>query len=102
MIRLGRGYILFIEPKGEILEKEVRDHVTRKFRKLLLKARDGIRYKGWHDCACGAKSVHYDLILPDGTVTNSLAMHYLRHHRSEVPASELIKIFRICSKFGIK
>ena len=34
-------------------------------------------------------------ILPDGTPTNSLAVHYLAHHRSKISLEELEKISRL-------
>jgi hypothetical protein len=54
--------------------------------------RQGLGWKGWHDCVCGAASSNCNYLLPDGQVTNYLCVHYLAYHRSEVPASELQKV----------
>lgn len=49
-------------------------------------------YKGIHVCSCGQCSDNRDHFLPSGRITNSLAVHYMRHHREEVPESELQKL----------
>ena len=49
-------------------------------------------YMGVHQCICGAKSHSRDYLLPNGYVTNSLAVHYLEFHRDEVSDVELAKI----------
>ncbi|OGD32469.1 hypothetical protein A3C91_02430 [Candidatus Azambacteria bacterium RIFCSPHIGHO2_02_FULL_52_12] len=46
-------------------------------------------------CACGMLVVKSNCILPDGTPTNSLAVHYLAHHRSKISLEELEKISRL-------
>lgn len=50
---------------------------------------------GVHTCtgaSCSVQSKSYDVLLPCHLVTNTLALHYLMHHRSEVPVSDLQKI----------
>ena len=48
--------------------------------------------KGVHQCICGEKSGSKDYEILPGVYTNSLAPHYLRFHRSQVPEKELMKI----------
>lgn len=48
-------------------------------------------YRGWHTCACGACSDNREWWV-DGRLTNSLMVHYVREHRSEVPPEELAKL----------
>lgn len=51
-------------------------------------------YKGHHRCTgrgCQARSGNADLLI-EGLVTNSLAVHYLAHHRGDVPCGELAKV----------
>jgi len=103
MINLGKKHLLFIEPKGKVWETPVNDNLTRMMNWLLRKkATHGPYFKGWHTCACGVKSANYDLYLPDGTMTNSLAVHYLKHHRSEVPKRELVKLILLVSLIILK
>ena len=50
---------------------------------------------GVHSCTgfgCEKKSCSFDLLLPCGLATNTLAVHYLMYHRSEVPVTDLQKI----------
>jgi hypothetical protein len=43
----------------------------------------------YHSCSCGAISDPVNHVLPDGTLTNSLCVHYVAYHRHEVSAFEL-------------
>jgi hypothetical protein len=52
----------------------------------------GSGWKGFHVCVCDAMSSSRDCQLECGTVTNSLCVHYLAMHRSEVPDEELAKV----------
>lgn len=45
--------------------------------------------RGPHICICGAQSANVDVKLVTGEITNTLAVHYLAHHRSEVPSAVL-------------
>lgn len=47
---------------------------------------------GLHTCICGAMSEARDYQISGGFVTNSLCVHYLAHHREEVPQAELEKV----------
>ena len=85
--------LLYINPAQPASSEAVLDHVTRKMTAAFNKA-DASRgsYRGYHECVCGALSTARDYHLPNGMVTNSLCMHYLAHHRSEVPSDELARI----------
>lgn len=53
-------------------------------------------WRGSHECACGTRSDNKDYYVR-GLKTNSLLVHYVEHHRDEVPEAELRKlgIFRV-------
>jgi len=87
--------LLYIRPTQPASKKPVEDELTAKMRALLAVAQKGTCWRGWHTCVCGEHSTTYDLVLPDGTITNSLAVHYLAYHRDEVPESEIDKLNRI-------
>lgn len=92
MVDLSNKCLLMIEPKSNKREAVVEDDYTRKMRRLMKLAQNsGPRYKGFHQCACGECSDSSDYFI-GRFMTNSLAVHYLRDHRSEVPESELKKI----------
>jgi hypothetical protein len=92
MINTDDKHVLFIEPKGPSRFGCVDDVLTLGMEFLLKNAKQGPAYRGFHQCCCGEISGSCDLILPDGSTTNSLAAHYLRYHRDEVPRSELAKV----------
>jgi len=50
---------------------------------------------GVHECVCGERSHGCDYKISENCATNSLAVHYLRWHRDEVPKSELLKIDKL-------
>lgn len=89
--------MLFIEPQNKDLpEYPTYDELTTKVSRALNKsAQNGVYYKGVHFCKCGASSTNYDLILPNGQITNSLALHYMAYHRDEVPEYELKKVRKL-------
>jgi hypothetical protein len=93
------GYLLMIEPKRPASAEPVNDWVTAKVRKLLKQAKREHPTRGVHVCVCGECSDNCDWILPDGTVTNSLAAHYVERHREEVPESEIHKLVKL---MGVK
>lgn len=94
MINISDNMLLMIEPQSRIKEHAVNDAYTAKMEMLMKKAKHGPPYKGFHRCACGECSTNYDLKIGKYT-TNSLAAHYLRYHRSEVPASEIEKLRKL-------
>lgn len=87
--------LLFIEPSGPARPTPIIDEITRRMAAALrsvtetgILAEDGVFYpgvnsKGVHLCSCGAVSKSHDLRLVGGVITNSLAVHYLAHHRDE-------------------
>lgn len=94
MNNISKKYLLQIEPRSKKSKLPFNDALARKMESLLELATRGKLYKGWHTCACGERSTSYDLIVK-GYITNSLAAHYLRWHRSEVPRSEIEKLRNI-------
>lgn len=104
MINLDNQHLLMIEPTSTKVEKEFLDRYTRIAFRIycdLMVAKDdpAKRYRGFHICACGARSDNRHHIF-DGMETNSLIFHYLRYHRSEVPVSELDKLDAIAKKYN--
>lgn len=84
-----------IEPSARVPSAPVHDDVTRAVESLLASATFGRRYRGVHECACGATSDNREWFVVVGDrryLTNSLALHYVRDHRNEVPASEIAKL----------
>ena len=86
--------LFMIEPESRLKEPAVNDAYTAKMEMLMKKAKHGPPYKGFHVCACGERSTNYNLSIGKYT-TNSLAVHYLRYHRSEVPVSETEKLRKL-------
>jgi hypothetical protein len=102
--------LLYIEPKLAP-EAEIDDDLSRQMAAMLDTAMDD-RNKcgsynentrsftprqhslGIHICRCGAKSYSFDIDLGNGYYTNSLADHYLRFHRSEIPKHEMLKVHK--------
>ena len=52
----------------------------------------GSTYRGFHISEDGATSDTVDYRLPNGFITNSLCLHYVRYYRSEIPPSEMKKL----------
>jgi len=100
MILNGPGHLLYIEPKGSC-ETPIVDNLTRKLAAAFYKGQsNGCRYRGWHHSACGANSDNTDYVLDDARfTTNSLAIHYLSCHRSEIPPEELAKVASLPEEF---
>lgn len=91
MIILDDSAILMIEPKSKKSEMPVIDELTVKMKDVLRRAKKGRRFKGVHRCICGKMSGSQELFV-GGKLTNSLAVHYLKWHRDDVPESELEKV----------
>lgn len=91
----GRPGLLFIEPKNPASKEPLIDKATRSMTTALRTAKRGIGWMGFHECACGAVSRSCDLIVEGRFTTNSLAVHYLAHHRDEVPADELADVLSL-------
>lgn len=87
--------LLFIEPLDAASTIPMLDAITRKMCAAFRAATESnYAYGGIHICICGAYSSCTDHFLPDGTMTNSLCVHYVSHHRSSVPIDELDFIAR--------
>lgn len=87
-------YLFQIEPTKDKSEEPIIDDLTEKMEYLLQIADEGDHYRGFHICSCGEISGCCDLII-GGYITNSLATHYLKWHRLEVPESEIEKLRNI-------
>ena len=96
------GVVLYIEPMNEPRKSSISEY--RWLEKLMKNAKHGIYdktskqfienalFNGIHTCSCGAQSKDYDLLLPNGMVTNTLCMHYLEFHQAEIPKKEFKKL----------
>jgi hypothetical protein len=96
--------LLFIEPTQPASKEPVIDGLTRRMTAALNGSvggtndgwqgafRPGGGWRGVHTCVCGVNSSNRNFQLEDGTITNSLCIHYLAHHRDEIPKSELDKV----------
>lgn len=91
MIDLGAGFLMMIEPQGNC-EPAIDDKLTKSAEFLFSRAENATQYRGFHHCKCGALSDNVKWTLVNGIETNSLLAHYVRHHRSEIPESELEKL----------
>jgi hypothetical protein len=88
----GKG-LLFIEPGQQASPNPVIDHITRSMSAAFRQARASAWASGgYHRCCCGALSEDHEFHLPNGDLTNSLCVHYVAHHRSEVPQEQLERI----------
>jgi len=79
-----------IEPTGP-REAPVHDRYTTLAEKAWSERLEGPRYRGVHTCVCGERSDNVQWVVR-GRVTNSLLVHYVRDHRSQVPTEELEKL----------
>lgn len=84
--------VLYLRVSPEHSAEPVDDELTSGMATELAAAEKGPRFRGVHRAACGATSSNCDYLLPCGVWTNSLATHYLRWHRAEIPESELAKV----------
>ena len=85
--------LLFIEPIHPASSTPIVDHLTRRMAAAFRAARtDTWISAGLHECVCGAYSTSVDYYLPSGHRTNSLCVHYVAYHRSEIPARQLVII----------
>lgn len=102
-------YLLYIEPnKSQKNSQPVEDDLTKTMERALACSksgtasysdikdkgtfREGSGYKGFHSTDCGIHSDNQDHLLPNGMITNSLAVFYVRWYRSAIPTSELQKL----------
>jgi hypothetical protein len=101
MVELGPRHLLFIEPHEPACAVPVIDEFTRRMAGALRVATipPPKRHScGFHTCVCRMRSASYDLYVRSTSgqfTTNSLCVHYLAHHRSEVPPGELDKVLTL-------
>lgn len=84
--------LFYIEPDGPASAAPLVDHLTRKMTAALRRGQRFGLWGGVHECVCGAQSTSCDYVLPSDDVTNSLCVHYLAHHRAEVPSGMLARV----------
>jgi hypothetical protein len=91
--------LLFMEPTRHASSVPLIDRLTRKLCAAFRQATNPCAApgvyggcRGRHECICGALSSSHDHYLPNGDLTNSLCVHYLAHHRSEVPPDALLRV----------
>jgi hypothetical protein len=85
--------LLYIEPTNMATGDPVIDDLTLRMVRALRQATFH-RYHGhgFHRCLYGALSDARERVLPNGWITNTLCVHYLAYHRSEVPAGHLAAV----------
>lgn len=99
----SNNVLLFIEPKGiptdpieDALTKFVQNGLDHPISSGIITPGGtyikGISSMSVHTCICGKQSESRDYEIYPGVYTHSLAAHYLRDHRSEVPLSEIDKL----------
>jgi hypothetical protein len=95
--------LLFIEPKNLPTDDPVIDELTMRMAAALRKATEPSRYfqLGFHRCVCGALSEAQDKILANDWTTNTLCVHYLAYHRSEVPEADLEMVRALPPEFEL-
>jgi hypothetical protein len=101
MIRIRPRWLLFIEPRGPASTVPIIDEYTRRMAGALRVAAIPAREqhsRGIHMCVCRMRSANHHFYVRGTSgrlTTNSLCVHYLAHHRDEVPASELEKVLML-------
>jgi len=91
--------LLFIEPIHPASSTPIVDHITRRMAAAFRAARtDTWISAGLHKCVCGAYSTSVNYYLPSGHLTNSLCVHYVAYHRSEIPARQMTIIETLTSE----
>lgn len=108
------GYgLLYIEPSQKPTKRtaEEKQFVTKAEKLFALFVPSTRKCKGHHTCSCGVDSENYELTLPIGPnkkkpnicyVTNSLFLHYLRDHMTEISPDELETIEGLIRSFNIE
>lgn len=111
-------FLLFIEPTAEEkLNVPIEDKYTKLMEYALTKAklgaanysaigeepnfREGSGWRGFHRTDCGQCSGNKEYLLENGMVTNSLAVFYLKYYRDSIPTSEMDKVFKLATFYGI-
>lgn len=106
-------YLLYIEPKAsERSENPIEDEKTKILNKIFIAAKEGTArysdiscqgaflegsgYRGSHLTEYGETSTNKDYLLPNGMITNSLCVTYLKWYRNAIPESEMEKVDSLC------
>jgi len=95
MISSNEKDILFIEPDADNSPTVIAtsDELTRRIDYILTFSKpQTVHFRGFHRTRCGKISASYNLDLPDGYVTNTLADYYVKHYRLHIPIEEVEKI----------
>jgi len=102
-------FVLYIEPRlDEKLAEPVDDDLTVKLQAAFERAiagsanysevgapaqfHPGSGWMGWHTTDSGVESTCRDYLLPNGLITNSLCVHYVRWYRNSIPACDMEKL----------
>lgn len=91
-VYLNDKHLMMIEPKKKGDFIKYNDKYTKKAQEVLSKCREENPTRGVHQCNCGEYSDNVDHITLLGRTTNSLLVHYVQCHRSEIPKRELEKL----------
>jgi hypothetical protein len=81
--------LLYLEPKQRKRRAPIIDELTCKITAAYRQAESWLAHVGEHYCSCGAVSSTWDMVLPNGMITNSLCIHYVALHRRELPVRQL-------------
>jgi hypothetical protein len=84
--------LLYITPTRLPAGTSLEDDLVVAMRAAIAAGTPGLRYRGFHRCTCGARSANYDVRLPGGAWTHTLAVHYLAQHRNEIPHDQLEQV----------
>ena len=90
-------HLMFIEPTSKKMEHDIHDDLTD-FAQYLQESMkpNNDNTKGWHTCSCkkaSSESHTFSVLISGKNVkTNSLLLHYVKNHRSEIPENELNKL----------
>jgi len=91
-------WLLFIEPEQPASALPVIDDPTRRMTTAFRRATpDRWIFGGVHQCTCGATSRKWNYHLPNGEMTNSLCIHYMAHHRDEVPKQQMTNVLLLAN-----
>lgn len=107
------NFLLYIEPDARSISKvPVDDELTKSLELAFSQAKQGTAdydnlssggkhfkegegYRGMHFGEDGQVSSTCDYLLPNGFITNSLCVHYVRYYRKSLPESELKKLKKL-------
>ena len=91
MINTGNKYLMMIEPESQ--PNPTHDSLTELAESIWAECIPSENaYRGFHVCSCGERSDNKDWYTPKGRLTNSLLIHYVRDHRSDIPLLEIKKL----------